>query len=203
MTKIKDTNIDIRKNVSDCFNHREGAGADSGYMQLTKLMIERYGMSKYDSNAVADTIEEVIAQYIIDYSPTLNENSMSEYQEQTGRESMLEGEVAEMATQVDEAFRKNQSLEQRIKELEREVQRQQDLGQGYYDNMTRYYRELTELDRQFMELKQERNQSAMRVHELRRENDRLLEHKERLTGLEIQLREKIRTLQDIIKEIKG
>lgn len=74
MSKPKETLHDLRCYVSDCFNHRESYTADSGYMRLVKLMVERYGMHEYDAESIADTIEEVVAQYILDYSPKFQDN---------------------------------------------------------------------------------------------------------------------------------
>ena len=79
---------------------------------------------------------------------------------------------------------KKQSFEKtgREAELERELQRQKDLGQGYYDNM--------------MTLKEEREMLEKNVKYLRDENERLKVDKKRLTALEIQLRDKIRELKE-------
>ena len=63
-------------------------------------------------------------------------------------------------------------LQRTISELEAEVQRQQDLGQGYYDNMMTFKAEV----------------------------EKLREDKERLTALEVQLRDKIRELKAQVKQ---
>ena len=72
-----ETESDIRSYVSDCFNHREGAGADSGYMRLTKLMQEEYELTHNDVDNVVDDIEELVAQYIIEQSPKFTDNDTS------------------------------------------------------------------------------------------------------------------------------
>ena len=69
-----ETLYDLRCYVSDCFNHREGAGADSGYMRLTMLMQEEYELTHNDVDNVVDDIEELVAQYIIEQSPKFTDN---------------------------------------------------------------------------------------------------------------------------------
>ncbi len=70
---------EIRGYVSDCFNHR-GYKYDSkeldesGYMQLSRLMIEEYGLYHYDVDHVVGDIEELIAQYILESSPKFQDN---------------------------------------------------------------------------------------------------------------------------------
>ncbi len=71
---IKETLYDLRCYVSDCFNHREGAGADSAYMRLTKLMIEQYDLTNNDVDEVAGEIEELVAKFIMENSPKLTDN---------------------------------------------------------------------------------------------------------------------------------
>jgi hypothetical protein len=68
-----ETLYDLRCYVSDCFNHRESYTADSGYMRLTKLMQEKYGLDNNDVDEVAGDIEQLIAQYIMDNSPKFTE----------------------------------------------------------------------------------------------------------------------------------
>lgn len=75
---------------------------------------------RYAENAIAS------AQGTIESMEFRQEMAKKSYQEQTGRESMLEGEVAELTTQVDEAFRENQSLKSKVQELENKVQGQYD-----------------------------------------------------------------------------
>ena len=73
--------------------------------------------------------------------------SLATHQEQTGRE---------------------EALTKQVQELEAEVQRQQDLGQGYYDNMTTF--------------KEEREMLEKNVKYLRDENERLNREKEASSG---------------------
>ena len=69
-----ETESDIRTKVSECFNHRESASADSAYMRLSKLLTETYGMHHWDADALANTLEEAAAEYIMDYSPKFQDN---------------------------------------------------------------------------------------------------------------------------------
>lgn len=71
---IKETESDIRSYVSDCFNHREGAGAHSAYMRLTRLMIEEYDLDHNDVDALAFEIEEMVARHIMENSPKFTDN---------------------------------------------------------------------------------------------------------------------------------
>ena len=70
---------EIRGYVSDCFNHR-GYKYDSkeldesGYQQLSRLMIEEYGLYHYDVDHVVLHIEDLISQYILESSPKFNDN---------------------------------------------------------------------------------------------------------------------------------
>jgi hypothetical protein len=73
-TMTKGTELKIIGHVSDCFNHREGAGADSAYMRLTKLMIEQYDLTNNDVDEVAGEIEELVAKFIMENSPKLTDN---------------------------------------------------------------------------------------------------------------------------------
>ena len=69
-----ETESDIRGYVSDCFNHREGAGADSAYMRLTKLMLEEYDLDHNDVDALAFEIEEMVARHIMENSPKFTDD---------------------------------------------------------------------------------------------------------------------------------
>ena len=75
----EETESDLRLHVSNCFNHR-GYKYDSkeldesGYMQLSRLMIEEYGLYHYDVDHVVGDIEELIAQYIFESSPKFTDN---------------------------------------------------------------------------------------------------------------------------------
>ena len=70
----KETLYDLRRYVSDCFNHREGAGADSGYMRLSKLMKEEYDLDNNDIDEVVDDIEKLVAQHIMENSPKFTDD---------------------------------------------------------------------------------------------------------------------------------
>lgn len=63
----------IREEVSDCFNANHnvvsneeamGQSVKSGYQHLTKLMVDKYGLSHSDLDAVASNIENLVADYI-------------------------------------------------------------------------------------------------------------------------------------------
>ena len=75
-----ETESDIRSYVSDCFNHCEGAGADSAYMRLTKLMIEEYDLDHNDVDALAFEIEEMVARHIMENSPKFTDEYQNEKQ---------------------------------------------------------------------------------------------------------------------------
>lgn len=68
-----ETLYDLRCYVSNCFNHREGAGADSGYMRLTKLMQEEYDLDNNDVDEVVSEIEDLVSKFIMDNSPIFTE----------------------------------------------------------------------------------------------------------------------------------
>ena len=95
--------------------------------------------------------------------------------EHIDREEALQNQVDDLQNQVDDlrasAFEDAKTIEQ----LNKEVQRQQDLGQGYYDSM--------------MTLKEEREMLEKNVKYLRDENERLKRdvefYKEAYTELEV------------------
>ena len=73
-----ETESDIRGYVSDCFNHRgykhDGETPDeSAYQRLTSLFKE-YDLDHWDADSLANTIEHVVAEYIMDYSPKFRED---------------------------------------------------------------------------------------------------------------------------------
>ena len=69
-----ETLYDLRCYVSDCFNHREGAGASSGYMMLTKLMQEEYDLDNNDVDEVVSDIEDMVSKFIMENSPKFQDN---------------------------------------------------------------------------------------------------------------------------------
>lgn len=71
---IDETLYDLTLNVSDCFNHREGAGADSAYMRLTNLMLEEYDLGHNDVDAIVVEIEEMVARHIMENSPKFTDD---------------------------------------------------------------------------------------------------------------------------------
>ena len=64
----------LRCYVSECFNHRESYTADSGYMRLTKLMQEKYGLDNNDVDEVAGEIEDLVSKFIMENSPKFTDN---------------------------------------------------------------------------------------------------------------------------------
>ena len=102
---------------------------------------------RYAENAISS------AQGTIESMEFRQEMAKKNYQEQTGRESMLEGEVAELTTQVDEAFRENQSLERKVQELESKVQ-------GQYDDIVMLEREVEVYTKKYNELAQQKEASS-------------------------------------------
>ena len=70
----EETLYDLRCYVSDCFNHREAAHADSGYMRLSKLMKEEYDLDNNDVDDVVSVIEDMVSNYIMDNSPKFTDN---------------------------------------------------------------------------------------------------------------------------------
>jgi hypothetical protein len=71
----KETLYDLRCYVSDCFNHREAAHADSGYMRLSKLMQEEYDLDNNDVDEVVSEIEDMVSKFIMDNSPKFNDDA--------------------------------------------------------------------------------------------------------------------------------
>ena len=96
---------------------------------------------RYAENAISS------AKQTIESMEFRQEAAKKNYAEQTGRE---------------------EALTKQVQELERELQRQQDLGQGYYDNMTTF--------------KEEREMLEKNVKYLRDENERLNREKEASSG---------------------
>ena len=70
-----ETLYDLRCYVSDCFNHRESAHADSGYMRLTKLMQEEYDLDNNDVDEVVGDIEDMVSKFIMEHSPKFNDDA--------------------------------------------------------------------------------------------------------------------------------
>ena len=70
----KETLYDLRCYVSDCFNHREAAHADSGYMRLSKLMQEEYDLDNNDVDEVVSEIEDLVSKFIMENSPKFQDD---------------------------------------------------------------------------------------------------------------------------------
>ena len=74
-----ETLYDLRGYVSNCFNYRgyKSDGItwdDSGYQQLSRLMITEYDLTHYDVDDVVSVIEDMVSNYIMDNSPKFNDN---------------------------------------------------------------------------------------------------------------------------------
>ena len=74
-----ETLYDLRCYVSDCFNANHTLADDpfakqSGYQHLSALMIKEYDLTHNDVDNVVGDIEELVAQYIMEQSPTFNDD---------------------------------------------------------------------------------------------------------------------------------
>jgi len=113
---------------------------------------------RYAENAISS------ANKTIESMEFRQEAAKKQYAEQTGRE---------------------EALTKQVQDLEAEVQRQQDLGQGYYDNMMTFQARLDEaktnmalMTDESVTLKEEREMLEKNVKYLRDENERLKREKE-------------------------
>ena len=74
-----ETLYDLRCYISNCFNHRgyKSDGItwdDSGYQQLSRLMITEYDLTHSDVDDVVSVIEDMVSNYIMDNSPKFTDN---------------------------------------------------------------------------------------------------------------------------------
>lgn len=115
---------------------------------------------RYAENAISS------AKQTIESMEFRQEMAQKNYQEQTGREQALQNQVGELKSECavlaeriddmkDAAFAEAKTIEH----LNKELQRQKDIGQGYYDTMMTY--------------KNERETLEKNVKYLRDENERL------------------------------
>ena len=69
---------EIREEVSNCFNANHGfndeIGATKSAYQLLTALLETYELDHWDTDSLANTIEEVVAEFIMDYSPKFQDN---------------------------------------------------------------------------------------------------------------------------------
>ena len=69
---------DIRSSVSDCFNANHGfrdeIGSTKSAYQLLTALLETYELDHWDADSLANTIESVVAEFIMDYSPKFQDN---------------------------------------------------------------------------------------------------------------------------------
>ena len=75
---IKDEQ-EIRTEVSDCFNHRgymhDGETPDKSAYQMLTALFREYDLDHWNVDSVANTIEHVVAEYLMDYSPKFNDKN--------------------------------------------------------------------------------------------------------------------------------
>ena len=74
-----ETLYDLRCYVSNCFNHRgyKSDGItwdDSGYQQLSQLMITEYDLDNNDVDEVVSQIEDLVSKFIMNESPKFSDN---------------------------------------------------------------------------------------------------------------------------------
>ena len=74
-----ETLYDLRCYVSNCFNHRgymynSDVRDESGYQQLSRLMIEEYNLDDFDVDNIVGDIEELVAKFIMNESPKFTDN---------------------------------------------------------------------------------------------------------------------------------
>ena len=74
-----ETLYDLRCYVSNCFNHRgyKSDGItwdDSGYQQLSQLMITEYDLTHGDVDEVVSEIEDLVSKFIMNESPKFTDN---------------------------------------------------------------------------------------------------------------------------------
>ncbi len=110
---------------------------------------------RYAENAISS------ANKTIESMEFRQEMAKKQHVEQAGREETL-------TKQVQELEERNDGLNAQVADLNVELQRQQGLGQGYYDNM--------------MTFKEERDMLEKNVKYLRDENERLKREKEASSG---------------------
>ena len=94
---------------------------------------------RYAENAISS------AKQTIESMEFRQEAAKKQYAEQTGREEALTKQVQELNATIQFHIDREAGFLDQIKELEREVQRQQDLGQGYYESMVGCMAELEKL----------------------------------------------------------
>ena len=102
--------------------------------------------SKQELEAAISYAENAIssANKTIESMEFRQEMAKRQSSEQTGREEYLTKLVEELNTTVQFHIDREAGFLDQIKDLEKEVQRQQDLGQGYYDSMMTFKQQLEE-----------------------------------------------------------
>ena len=93
---------------------------------------------RYAENAISS------AKRTIESMEFRQEMAKKQSSEQTGREQALENQLNAANANVQFHVDREAGFLDQIKDLEKEVQRQQDLGQGYYDSMMTFKQQLEE-----------------------------------------------------------
>ena len=132
---------------------------------------------RYAENAISS------AKQTIESMEFRQQMAQKNYQEQTGREAVLESELAgvrelldamtlehidreeALERELEERGEREEVLTKRSQELDREVQRQQDLGQGYYDSMMTFKEKADSLSATIQRLKKEHAQEVANLKE--------------------------------------
>ena len=73
-----ETESDIRTEVSNCFNANHGfrdeIGTTKSAYQLLTDVLKGYDLDHWDADSLANTIEHVVAEYIMAHSPKFTDN---------------------------------------------------------------------------------------------------------------------------------
>ena len=124
---------------------------------------------RYAENAISS------ANQTIESMEFRQEMAQKNYQEQTGREETL-------TKQVQELEERNDGLNAQVVDLNVELQRQQGLGQGYYDNMMTFKEEREMLEKNVKYLRDENERLNRDVEFYTKEYNKLVQQKEASSG---------------------
>ena len=124
---------------------------------------------RYAENAISS------ANQTIESMEFRQEMAQKNYQEQTGREETL-------TKQVQELEERNDGLNAQVVDLNVELQRQQGLGQGYYDNMMTFKEEREMLEKNVKYLRDENERLKRDVEFYTKEYNKLVQQKEASSG---------------------
>ena len=124
---------------------------------------------RYAENAISS------ANKTIESMEFRQEMAQKQYSEQTGREETL-------TKQVQELEERNDGLNAQVVDLNVELQRQQGLGQGYYDNMMTFKEERDMLEKNVKYLRDENERLKRDVEFYTKEYNKLVQQKEASSG---------------------